>query len=298
MLSTDSGFDLTVGYYSLLRYVPDPVRDEAVNIGLFVVDEAAEWARFEAEVPRSLLRAMRRGNDAEEIQRWIDRTRDLFAAVGERPLVPGEAAIDVGVLRDWANDFGGALRVTSPQPVVGEALEEMWGRLYATLVSRRGGPRSPAVPEEPGVRSPSAEQERKRVANALLRGMQRWQNFDQRRVTTGGVFSGQSARHHADVAILNGSVTAVAKVLPVVNGSEQDVIGARALLIDAALDLAQGVVKLGIYEEPPADQVEMLAETRSLLEKLDLANVELIRREDFDSLESRFSHLFFPEHRG
>jgi hypothetical protein len=116
-------------------------------------------------------------------------------------------------------------------------------------------------------------------------------------VRSGEVFPGVRAHHHVDVAVLNGTVTAVAKVLPITQGSERDLIVARALLIDASIDLADEVVKLGVYEDPPPERADMLEETRSLLDQLGAANVELIPRQDFVLLEARFSLLFFPDHK-
>ena len=33
-----------VSYYSIVHYVPDPIRDERINVGVVVVDEIGEIA--------------------------------------------------------------------------------------------------------------------------------------------------------------------------------------------------------------------------------------------------------------
>jgi hypothetical protein len=96
-----------------------------------------------------------------------------------------------------------------------------------------------------------------------------------------------------DVAVLNGTVTAVAKALPIISGTEQDHIAARALLIDAAFDLSPDVVKLAVHDAVPDDRQGLMAETRSVL--TDLTNTVVIDRPRFETLQNRFAARFFPE---
>jgi hypothetical protein len=287
--------DQTIGYYSLLRFVPDPVRDEAVNIGLFLVDAHGRYSRFDGEVPRGLLRGMRRSKEVGALEHWIEQAKNVYAPVGEKPLVPGEAVIDRRLLERWAAQFGASLRVTAPTIATGESLADLWNELYGRLVSRQNRPlarvEEEIAPTLAAHLTPSDE--RDRVANALVRTMQKWHNFDQDRIQLQGLFPGRKARHQADVAVVNGTVTAVAKALPLISGTEQDHIAARALLLDAAFDLPNEVVKLAIYDEPPAERVALLDESRSVLG--DYPNTLFVSRTHFPALEDRFAARFFPE---
>jgi hypothetical protein len=287
--SSNSPKKEAVGYYSLLRYLPDPVRDEAVNVGLFLVDKAGTWSRFDGDVPRGVLRGMRRADERTAIEAWIDRTKEAYVAAGPPPVLPGSGWIDVKMLQQWAHDFGGALRVTVPAIAVGDSMDQLWGDLFARLVSRTAT--RAVVPREKAASLPAtAHDERVQVSGALVKEMRHWQNFDRERIRTEELFSGRKTRHQADVAIVNHVVTAVMKTLPVVHGSDQDVITARALLIDAAVDLDSEVVKLGLYDEPPPDRSSILVESRDLLTEF---AVELVPRRDFGALEARFGSRFF-----
>lgn len=284
-----------VGYYSLLRYVPDPVRDEAVNVGLFLVDEGGSYARFDGEIPRGVLRGMRRSKEVGALEQWIDQTKNVYAPVGETSLVPAAGAIDKDLLVRWSAEFGASLRVTAPTLATGQSMAALWGELYGRLVSRQGGP-PPRVEALQVAKPPphsTAGEERDRLASALVRTMQRWPNFDSERIHLQGLFPGRKARHQADVAVLNGSVTAVAKALPIVHGTEQDHIAARALLLDAAFDLPDEVVKLAIFDLPPPERAGLLDETRSVLG--DYPNTLFVARPQFPALEDRFADRFFPE---
>jgi hypothetical protein len=67
-----------VGYYSLLRFLPDPNRDEPVNVGLFLVDEGGTWARFRIRVPKTRLDAMGRREDLGAIERWAETIQEAY----------------------------------------------------------------------------------------------------------------------------------------------------------------------------------------------------------------------------
>lgn len=283
-----SASDVTVGHYSILRYVPDPVRGEVVNIGLFLVDGTGEWARFDGDVPRGILRSMRRTNEASDLEEWIARVKRLYAPAGPRPLLDAPGRIDPETLAEWAREFGGTLQLTPPAPAIGDSLDDLWDELYSGLVLRSRHSSEPLVAE---ARHFTAWDERDSLTSALIGTMRQWPNFDRERVQRNEIFQGRKARHHVDVAVLNGHVTAVVKALPMVHGTEPDIIAARALILDAAVDLGNEVVKLGMHDPPPPGREDLLVETRSLLTDYD---VVVVARDEFPRLEAEFAGLFFP----
>ena len=74
--------NLQVAYYSVLRYVADPFRDEPVNVGLFLVTEDGSWSRFRAHPPKTKLRNLNRRNDVERIERWAANLREVLDLEG------------------------------------------------------------------------------------------------------------------------------------------------------------------------------------------------------------------------
>lgn len=293
MPSSSSTQEGATAYYSILRFNPDPVRDESVNVGLFLVDRRGRWARFDGEVPRGLLRSMKRGTEASAIEKWIARTKDTYGAVGETPLLPAKGKITLHLLQQWSAEFGGALQLSEPKVAVGDTYDKLWKHLYGRLIELTGEPAA-ALPEV-GARAPhlTAADERERISAALVRTMRTWPNFDRKRIISSPtLFEGLRYRHQADVAVVNGKVMAIAKVLPVVHGTEQDVIVARALLVDAARDLRKRVAKLALYDEPPPDRLPLLTENIELLKEVE---VDVVARPTFPELERRFAERFFPE---
>jgi hypothetical protein len=281
-----------VAYYSLLRYVPDPIRDEAVNVGLFLVDRRGSWSRFAGEVPRGLLRSMRRSGDADAVERWIARTKDTYGAVGDRPLLPAKGTLNLPTLQEWAVNFGGNLRVTVPALATGDSLAELWDSLYTRLVSRQviaAVGRNEIVPSLRNART--AGEEKERLRTTLVRVMRSWPNFDSYRVVTEELLQGKKAYHRVDVSVSNGTTTAIAKALPTVAGTDDDHRIARALLVEAAIDLDPKVVKLALYNEPSPDKATLVAETRDLLTEV---RVQLVETRDFSTLEARLAGQLFP----
>jgi hypothetical protein len=65
------------GYqYWLLRYVPDTIRGEFVNIGVIVGRDGGDWA---LEHVRSFARASRLGGDASQSRQWLEELRFMIA---------------------------------------------------------------------------------------------------------------------------------------------------------------------------------------------------------------------------
>ena len=93
---------------------------------------------------------------------------------------------------------------------------------------------------------------------------------------------------------MNGDIRGVANVIPVSFGEPSDVIRARSLLEDAALDLGAGVAKLALIEEPPQERLELLDEVLGVFRTLPIDHtITVITRREFPDLESRFGGALF-----
>jgi hypothetical protein len=284
-----------VGYYSLLRFLPDPNRDEPVNVGLFLVDEGGTWARFRIRVPKTRLDAMGRREDVGAIEHWAETIQEAYETDGDIGF-SRSGRLSVDTLADWAREFGGLLRVTPPRVALNPSLEELWHELFTRYVGRSrrlGANEVRALSVAPPV---TGAHETRQLVEGLLETIGHWRAFDATRVVRDQPFPGLRSSHVADVAIMNGAVTAVAQAIPLVHGSESEIIQTRALLVDAAIDLPTEVTKLAIYDDPPAERVELLEGTRAVLAEIGRnRTVELVPRRTFDALGVRFEGRFFPD---
>ena len=131
--------------YSVVRFVPDPAREEAINIGLIAgTDESGEWAlRTVGNYSRArrlddgeLLPGVRA--HLERIEALIERFSDLQPA-----LLPGDTPETVGEawLARLASESANVLQFTRPLPVVAESAEEaidlLWDELVVDPAARR-----------------------------------------------------------------------------------------------------------------------------------------------------------------
>jgi hypothetical protein len=279
-------------HYSLLRFVPDPLRDEAINVGLVAVSDDGEWGRLRVQVPRTRLSAINRRDAAPEIENWATVLRNEFDLNGARGLLSPATLVSAETLEEWAESFGGLLRVSRPRVAVDHDLEQLWRDLFSRLVRGNGG--------DPRMRSASsrrrtAGEERAAVIDTFVAAVRRWPTFDPSRLMLGARFDGSKAIHFADLAIVNGRVTAVAQVIPIVHGSDREVVTSRALLVDAAFDLSPDVAKLGLYDDPPSERREMLEDTRSVIQEMGPdRNLTLVPARRFAALEAEYAMTFFP----
>jgi hypothetical protein len=291
-LPSSSEAPRAVGYYSLLSYVPDPIRGEFINIGLFLVDREGRWARFEATTPRGAIRSVGSAADVDKIERWVGDLKRQFHVLGDEPLLPAAGRIQPELLADWAAEFGGKLRVSAPTVAVGDRMDAVWTQLYGRLVKRQRRPGVvAAVTSEP---RPTASDERREVLYALETEVRGWPNYDPELFRRDHIFRGGAADHIVDVAFMNGQIKGVANVIPVAHGEVVDVIRARSLLEDAALDLEPQVSKLALVEEPPADRAGLLDEVLGVFAEMPEGHtITVIPRREFPGLEARFGGTLF-----
>jgi hypothetical protein len=133
--------------YSLLQYVPDPVRNERLNVGVLIVGDDVSF--FGSRVlPKSEQARLRRLGVEDDFAFLDEFATDLRAeAVGDGAL-PGaiQSSWDYDKLLNLSTTWGGTLQLTTPRPVIHEAtggalLSDLYTRLVATPRSRRQRPR-------------------------------------------------------------------------------------------------------------------------------------------------------------
>jgi Protein of unknown function (DUF3037) len=123
----------------LLRYVPDPVRGEFVNVGVIVGRNGGDWAiRF----VDSYTRASRLGGNATLLRPTL---RSLAARVtmtnGKTPPkyrgfkeMASETAMSIAGVEEMAARFNNALRISETRASYGNSAEDLAVMLYSHLV--------------------------------------------------------------------------------------------------------------------------------------------------------------------
>src|SRR5919108_2740588 len=127
--------------YSVVRVVPDPIKDEAINIDVAVVGADGAGARLEVDVSakaRSGIRAVQRDFSFQALE-WS--LRDLEATLGaDRQLALGEDAgppATARVLEETARRLNNQLQLTLPRRYAARTLDEATERLFRRYVSHR-----------------------------------------------------------------------------------------------------------------------------------------------------------------
>jgi hypothetical protein len=118
----------------VIRYVPDSVRGEFVNIGLVVGGSDRDWA-FRRVTRLSRARAL--GGFADAAESWLKRFEvdfisegTLFAAEG---LARPQGRTDLWI-EELRRRMQNAIQISRPRPVVGRSAAEVADLLYARLI--------------------------------------------------------------------------------------------------------------------------------------------------------------------
>ncbi len=131
--------------YSVVRFVPDPARDEAINIGIIAgADESGEWtlravrnySRARRLDDRELLPGVR--ERLERIEALMDPYTDVQASLF--PAVSPETVDEAWLTRLSAESVN-VLQFTQPLPVVAESAEDaidlLWDELIVDPTAKR-----------------------------------------------------------------------------------------------------------------------------------------------------------------
>src|SRR5262245_364958 len=110
--------------YSILRFVPEPVRGESVNVGLVVgSDEAAEWhLRTLSNMKRA--RAIDVNGRLRHVSSFVDdlgREIDHFNEAADEGLVAREPVSEHWLRQLW-EESRNIVQLTRPTPIVAESV--------------------------------------------------------------------------------------------------------------------------------------------------------------------------------
>jgi hypothetical protein len=122
--------------YSIVRFVPDPAREEFVNIGAIVGSEdLGQWDVRQVENPRRarLLDERRSLPAAWEFLDWVGRVIDEFEHAQERLFEPQLQPTERW-LRLLQAEHRNVVQLSTPRPLVAENLQEAVDLVFSELV--------------------------------------------------------------------------------------------------------------------------------------------------------------------
>lgn len=120
--------------YSIIRFVPSPVRGEFVNLGLLLgSDQTGEWW---IDVVGSRSRATKLDDDGvlPFVATDIQRLQSLVESYSDPDLLSPEITISEQWLSELSRDSQNQLQFSKPNSVIGETIEEAFEKLWGLLV--------------------------------------------------------------------------------------------------------------------------------------------------------------------
>lgn len=129
-------------HHWIVRYVPDPIRGEFVNIALLVGRDGGDWAFRSVS---SLRRATRLGGDPSVAGYWLRELERMVnqlntsRALSSEPVLAALADsgenISAAIVARLAARLNNAVQISAPYPIVAESAQEGLSMLFGHLVS-------------------------------------------------------------------------------------------------------------------------------------------------------------------
>jgi hypothetical protein len=228
--------------YALIRFVPDPTRGEAINLGLLAGTDDRAWFKvaFTPSFPR--IRALA-GSAGEAYAKALIRDLDEGLPQDGRQMrlfgPTGQSLADL-LFGDQPSPGHGMVQVGLPQPALTDNPEETFGHLLRQLVGGQRRPRRLAVSV------PQSRDGLKRIFRA--RAIDDW-NLPLASLVEGDVVGG--VRHPVDFGLLNGRLRAVVHTVSFA-AELHSALWQRAVLAEAAWDLQGAGVRFAmLYARAP-----------------------------------------------
>jgi hypothetical protein len=265
----------------LIRVLPDPLREEFVNVGLAITDEKAQYARLRF-TPRleGRLRGLGAAHLASGLTDYLGAIQSSYDVAGSQLIeaLRTQPTLDSDVLQAWTGEFASLVRLSLPRVFLAPDPDVAFERLYKKLVSPQ--PSRETNPKLPEI-------ERGRLRRGFVRSLRKLANFSDERIQVNQPFHGKHAEHWLDVVVVgDGAPAAFAHALPMNAASIRDVFLHRGALVEAAQDADPSAIRLGLYSDAPSSRADLLKETQEVLGG---AGVQLFREEDLPAAVEMFS---------
>lgn len=200
--------DLRRFSYCILRIVPDPIRDEAINVGVIAIDEAtgeghAEFLRFTRTL-RSRIRSLLPGIDAGALEQGIESFRSQIGVESQLAFVDShqDRISTRAQLERLGEELLNQLQLTPPLRYRGESISAVVGELYALFVSPR---------RRPPVRTTHMTLQRLRTH--IRRVIEKW-GTESLRIEENSLEQAGATSHYADFWVESGAPLAALIAIP------------------------------------------------------------------------------------
>jgi hypothetical protein len=201
--------------YSLIQYVPSPVRDERINVGVIVIGDGSQYFGSRL-LSRSHRGRLKRLGFAESFSFLDDLNRELAdSAVTDDQLAlpanrPWDAAAVDHALGEWAN----TVQLSPPRAAIHDRPQVFLASLYTELV---------ADPAEPRHRARDRRWIQRRALNGLRHGLSGVPGFDfDAHVRTKVRVAGALEQHDFDIELANGQPIRLIQGLALEGVSKRD----------------------------------------------------------------------------
>src|SRR5437016_6135928 len=95
----------TAYHYAVFRFVPDPIREEFINVALVLTDDGGEYSRLEFN-PHTKTRMSQMGAEAlhDRLVDYFERLKSNYDTAGRQVLDPAltPPKLSRSVLEEWA----------------------------------------------------------------------------------------------------------------------------------------------------------------------------------------------------
>ena len=281
--------ELTFFAYSVLRFVPDPVRGERINLGVVVVSDAEGVSRGQfLSGFRQKLTALAPNSKAELVERAVEDFKLRFEP-SYRPTLFGERDPRVRSTRQLealAGTMKNQLQLSTPKPYRAASLDDAVEELFAELVAPAKRAASASKTMAPG-----------RLRELILRTIRDW-NENGIEITEAAAEQIQWAHHYADFWISAGPSREMLAALFAIPEDPEERHAAWALR-DSVPTIAkifrevnprfQAVV---VFPPDGHGQASFLAETQAFLGGLD--GVIVTRADELAGLRDKIVPTLLP----
>lgn len=272
----------TTYFFSVVTFIPHPIRDERINLGIVVVSEdSTEYGcRFSTQV-REKLRVLAPDVHFSAVTRWVDDFTKRFVrwspdVVPIDALEPSRATLEY-----LASLQGGQVRLSPPRAVTSSAgTTSLVRSLFNDYVGHLQGVRAPAVG-------------RPQIRKAIRRALREW-SIPDTQIVQEPIIPGRHGDNRLDLGVLgtNGKTAKVLVAMEPISfriASAVDIIQQRdhVAWVGSDLELADSAPSLcAVVTSPAPDHTALYEQSRRLFEEV---NVKVVEDSNIDALRDLLS---------
>jgi hypothetical protein len=268
--------------YSLIRYVPDPMRGEFVNVGAIAgSDESSEWEVRQVENPIRA-RQFDESGSLPAVFAFIDQLARSVDAFEDSITSPTLDEPEISLSEDWLtavhSDHRNIVQLSPPLPLIADSATEALDRVFDELIvdpARRSGSQN---------KHPALAAARKAYGEA---GLHINQDFFERVIIEAG-----QHRQKLDFAVANGRVVQLAEAWSFQVADQERLAdnikswgwtmkavqedGGVIHVAERELEVPKEVDIAVVYVPPSADDTQpALADAKAVLDRLDATQLEV-----------------------